>query len=107
MPSHLRNYIKKQLPQALKEKYTKETNKLTLPTIQKLNQIKKFINRHRTRCLLIKKDKNKNIIKYPDLGNHKFNKIKEKFKVLFTDVTYLIWNGKKHYQSTIIDGYTK
>ncbi|UZQ30010.1 MAG: DDE-type integrase/transposase/recombinase [Spiroplasma phoeniceum] len=30
-----------------------------------------------------------------------------KFKVLFTDATYLIWNGKKHYQSTIIDGYAK
>ncbi|UZQ33438.1 MAG: DDE-type integrase/transposase/recombinase [Spiroplasma phoeniceum] len=57
--------------------------------------------------ILIKKAKNKNIIKYPDLGNRKFNKIKEKFKVLFTDVTYLIWNVKKHYQSTIIDGYTK
>ncbi|UZQ30447.1 MAG: transposase family protein [Spiroplasma phoeniceum] len=33
--------------------------------------------------------------------------IKEKFKVLFTDVAYLILNGKKHYQSTILDGYTK
>ncbi|UZQ30830.1 MAG: hypothetical protein OHM56_04805 [Spiroplasma phoeniceum] len=44
---------------------------------------------------MAKRAKNKNIIKYPDLGNRKFNKIKEKFKVLFTDVTYLIWNGKK------------
>ncbi|WP_338954412.1 DDE-type integrase/transposase/recombinase [Spiroplasma endosymbiont of Polydrusus cervinus] len=33
--------------------------------------------------------------------------IKERFSILFTDVTYLIWNGKKHYQSTILDGYTK
>ncbi|UZQ30168.1 MAG: hypothetical protein OHM56_01055 [Spiroplasma phoeniceum] len=44
LPSHLRNYIKKRLPQALKEKHTKRTTKLTLPTVQKLNQIKKFIN---------------------------------------------------------------
>lgn len=44
LPSHLRNYIKKQLPQALKEKYPKGTTKLTLPTVQKLQQIKKFIN---------------------------------------------------------------
>jgi hypothetical protein len=26
---------------------------------------------------------------------------------LFIDVIYLIWNGKKHYQLTILDGYTK
>jgi len=44
LPSHLRNYIKKRLPQALKEKYHKGTTKLTLPTVQKLQQIKKFIN---------------------------------------------------------------
>ncbi|RUP75589.1 hypothetical protein D6D54_08315 [Spiroplasma poulsonii] len=44
LPSHLRNYIKKRLPQALKEKYPKGTTKLTLPTVQKLQQIKKFIN---------------------------------------------------------------
>ncbi|UZQ31839.1 MAG: hypothetical protein OHM56_09585 [Spiroplasma phoeniceum] len=65
-----------------------------------------YVKRMRKKILL-KKAKNKNIIKHPDLWNHKFNKIKEKFKVLFTDVTYLIWNGKKNYQSTIIDGYTK
>ncbi len=44
LPSHLKDYIKKRLPQALKEKYPKGNIKLTLPTIQKLNQIKKFIN---------------------------------------------------------------
>ncbi|WP_253301346.1 hypothetical protein [Spiroplasma endosymbiont of Phyllotreta cruciferae] len=44
LPSHLRNYIKKRLPQELKEKYPKGTTKLTLPHIQKLQQIKKFIN---------------------------------------------------------------
>ncbi|UZQ29348.1 MAG: hypothetical protein OHM56_09180 [Spiroplasma phoeniceum] len=44
LPSHLRNYIKKRLPQALKEKYPKGNIKLTLPTVQKLQQIKKFIN---------------------------------------------------------------
>ncbi len=43
LPSHLRDYIKKRLSQALK-KYPKGTNKLTLPTVQKLQQIKKFIN---------------------------------------------------------------
>ncbi|UZQ31191.1 MAG: hypothetical protein OHM56_07035 [Spiroplasma phoeniceum] len=44
LPSHLRNYIKKRLPQALKEKYPKGNIKLTLPKVQKLQQIKKFIN---------------------------------------------------------------
>ncbi len=44
LASHLRDYIKKRLPQALKEKYLKGTTKLTLPTVQKLQQIKKFIN---------------------------------------------------------------
>lgn len=44
LPSHLRNYIKKRLPQELKEKYPKGNIKLTLPTVQKLQQIKKFIN---------------------------------------------------------------
>ncbi|WP_253301651.1 hypothetical protein [Spiroplasma endosymbiont of Phyllotreta cruciferae] len=44
LPSHLRDYIKKRLPQALKEKYPKGNIKLTLPTVQKLQQIKNFIN---------------------------------------------------------------
>ncbi len=43
LPSHLRDYIKKRLSQALK-KYPKGNTKLTLPTVQKLQQIKKFIN---------------------------------------------------------------
>ncbi|MGL5204665.1 MAG: hypothetical protein ACRC63_00275, partial [Metamycoplasmataceae bacterium] len=42
--SHLRDYIKKRLPQELKEKYPKGNIKLTLPTVQKLQQIKWFIN---------------------------------------------------------------
>ncbi len=44
LPSHLKNYIKKRLPRELKEKYPKGTTKLTLPTVQKLQQIKNFIN---------------------------------------------------------------
>ncbi|WP_338956171.1 hypothetical protein [Spiroplasma endosymbiont of Polydrusus cervinus] len=44
LPSHLRDYIKKRLPQELKEKYPKGNIKLTLPHIQKLQQIKRFIN---------------------------------------------------------------
>ncbi len=27
--------------------------------------------------------------------------------MLYTDATYLIWKGKKYYQSKIIDGYNK
>ncbi|WP_338955389.1 DDE-type integrase/transposase/recombinase [Spiroplasma endosymbiont of Polydrusus cervinus] len=65
-----------------------------------------YVKRMR-RKILIKQNRNKNIIKYPDLVNRNFNDIKERFSILFTDVTYLIWNGKKHYQSTILDGYTK
>ncbi|WP_425379209.1 hypothetical protein [Spiroplasma endosymbiont of Polydrusus pterygomalis] len=65
-----------------------------------------YVKRMR-RKILIKQNRNKNIIKYPDSVNRNFNDIKERFSILFTDVTYLIWNGKKHYQSTIIDGYTK
>ncbi|WP_425378690.1 hypothetical protein [Spiroplasma endosymbiont of Polydrusus pterygomalis] len=65
-----------------------------------------YVKRMRIK-ILIKQNRNKNIIKYPDLVNRNFNDIKERFSILFTDVTYLIWNGKKHYQSTIIDGYTK
>lgn len=44
LPSHLRDYIKKRLPKELKEKYPKGNIKLTLSSIQKLQQIKKFIN---------------------------------------------------------------
>ncbi len=46
-------------------------------------------------------------MQYPDLINRKFNDIKTRFSVLYTDVKYLIWKGKKYYQLTIIDGYTK
>lgn len=50
---------------------------------------------------------NKIKINHPDLVNKNFKSIINRHKVLFTDVTYLIWNGKKHYQSTIIDGFIK
>lgn len=46
-------------------------------------------------------------INYPDLVNRNFKDITEKFKILYTDVTYLIWNGQRYYQSTILDGFTK
>jgi hypothetical protein len=42
------------------------------------------------RKILIKQNRNKNIIKYSDLENYNFNDIKEIFSILFTDVTYLI-----------------
>jgi hypothetical protein len=45
--------------------------------------------------ILIKQNRNKNIIKYYDLINCNFNDIKERFSILFTDATYLILNGKK------------
>ncbi|WP_374697075.1 hypothetical protein [Spiroplasma endosymbiont of Polydrusus formosus] len=46
-------------------------------------------------------------MQYPDLINCKFNDIKTRFLVLYTDVTYLIWKRERYYQSTIIDEYTK
>ena len=46
-------------------------------------------------------------INYPDLVNRNFKDITKRFKVVFTEVTYLIWNGQRYYQSTIIDGFTK
>lgn len=44
---------------------------------------------------------------YPELVNRNFKDVKDKFKLLYTDVTYLIWNGKSYYQPTIIDGFSK
>ncbi|WP_374696254.1 hypothetical protein [Spiroplasma endosymbiont of Polydrusus formosus] len=37
-----------------------------------------------------KQNKEKSLLQYLDLINSKFNSIKEKFKVLFTNVIYLI-----------------
>ncbi|WP_051350886.1 IS3 family transposase [[Acholeplasma] multilocale] len=45
--------------------------------------------------------------KFPDLVLRKFSSSEERFKLLFTDVTYLILNGKKMYQSSIMDSYSK
>jgi putative transposase len=73
----------------------------------KENNIQDEYVRRMRRKILIKQNRNKNIIKYHDLGNRNFNDIKEIFSILFTNVTYLIWNGKKHYQLTILDKYTK
>ncbi|WP_339021407.1 IS3 family transposase [Spiroplasma endosymbiont of Atherix ibis] len=46
-------------------------------------------------------------VEYPDLVQRKYSAVKEKYKILYTDITYLIWKGKKAYKSTIIDGFTK
>ncbi|WP_253301416.1 hypothetical protein [Spiroplasma endosymbiont of Phyllotreta cruciferae] len=59
------------------------------------------------RKMKYKQNKEKSLLQYPDLINRKFNDIKTRFSVLYTDVTYLIWKREKYYQSTIIDGYTK
>ncbi|UZQ32166.1 MAG: IS3 family transposase [Spiroplasma phoeniceum] len=104
---NLKQFGSRRITKYLKEDYGIIYNAKKVLRIMNENNIQvEYVKRMRKK-ILIKKSKNKNIIKYPDLWNHKFNKIKEKFKVLFTDVTYLIWNGKKNYQSTIIDGYTK
>ncbi len=71
------------------------------------NQIQPEYVRKMRRKMKYKQDKEKSLLQYPDLINRKFNDIKTRFSVLYTDVTYLIWKGEKYYQSTIIDGYTK
>ncbi|WP_281267724.1 IS3 family transposase [Spiroplasma alleghenense] len=43
---------------------------------------------------------------FPDLVKRKYN-IQKELTVLYTDVTYLVLNGKRMYQSTIIDACTK
>ncbi|WP_425379255.1 IS3 family transposase [Spiroplasma endosymbiont of Polydrusus pterygomalis] len=88
----------------LKEDYGIVYNAKKVLRIMKENNIQAEYVKRMRRKILIKQNRNKNIIKYPDLVNRNFNDIKERFSILFTDVTYLIWNGKKHYQSTIIDG---
>ncbi|MBH8623199.1 MULTISPECIES: IS3 family transposase [Spiroplasma] len=104
---NLKQFGYRRITKYLKEDYEIIYNAKKVLRIMNENNIQaEYVKRIR-RKILIKQTKNKNIIKYPDLVNRKFNSIKEKFKVLFTDVTYLIWNGKKHYQSTIIDGHTK
>ncbi len=44
---------------------------------------------------------------FPDLIKKKFSNVKKEYSVLYTDVTYHIWNNQRFYQSTIIDGFTK
>ncbi|UZQ30280.1 MAG: IS3 family transposase [Spiroplasma phoeniceum] len=104
---NLKQFEYRRITKYLKEDYDVIYNAKKVLRIMNENNIQaEYIKRMRKK-ILIKKAKNKNIIKYPDLVNRKFNKIKEKIKVLFTDVAYLIWNGKKNYQSTIIDGCNK
>lgn len=45
--------------------------------------------------------------KYEDLVKRRFNQINEPLTVLYTDVTYLIHNRRKAFQSTIIDAATR
>ncbi|WP_342256198.1 DDE-type integrase/transposase/recombinase [Spiroplasma endosymbiont of Poecilobothrus nobilitatus] len=71
------------------------------------NQIQPEYVRKMRRKINYKQNKEKSLLQYPDLINRKFNDIKTRFSVLYTDVTYLIWKGERYYQSTIIDGYTK
>ncbi|UZQ29321.1 MAG: IS3 family transposase [Spiroplasma phoeniceum] len=104
---NLKQFRYRRITKYLKEDYGIIYNAKKVLRIMNENNIQDEYAKRIRKKILIKRAKNKNIIKYPDLVNRKFNKIKEKFKVLFTDVTYLIWNGKKHYQSTIIDGYAK
>jgi transposase InsO family protein len=49
----------------------------------------------------------KNKYNVPDLVNRQFKTIKERFKVIYTDVTYLILKGHKAYKTTFIDAFTK
>ncbi len=71
------------------------------------NQIKPEYVIKMKRKIKYKQNKEKSLLQYPYLINIKFNDIKTMFSVLYIDLTYLIWKGKKYYQSTIIDGYTK
>ncbi len=71
------------------------------------NQIQSEYVRKMRRKMKYKQNKEKSLLQYPDLINRKFNDIKTRFSVLYTDVIYLIWKGERYYQSTIIDGYTK
>ncbi|WP_425378207.1 IS3 family transposase [Spiroplasma endosymbiont of Polydrusus pterygomalis] len=101
---NLKQFGYRRITKYLKEDYGIVYNAKKVLRIMKENNIQAEYVKRMRRKILIKQNRNKNIIKYPDLVNRNFNDIKERFSILFTDVTYLIWNGKKHYQSTIIDG---
>jgi putative transposase len=46
-------------------------------------------------------------VNYPDLIKRNYHQIKNRFTVLYTDITYLISHGKTSYKSTIIDAATR
>ncbi|WP_342256190.1 IS3 family transposase [Spiroplasma endosymbiont of Poecilobothrus nobilitatus] len=91
----------------LKEDYGIKYNSKKVLRIMRDNQIQPEYVRKMRRKIKYKQNKEKSLLQYPDLIKRKFNDIKTRFSVLYTDVTYLIWKGERYYQSTIIDGYTK
>ncbi|ABC01531.1 IS3 family transposase [Mycoplasma capricolum] len=92
----------------IKEALLKEFNwivnhKVILKIMRKFNLIVGWLknkrnNKHKT---------GRNKFNTPDLINREFKKVKEFGKVLYTDVTYIIWKNERVYLSTILDGATR
>lgn len=97
----------RQINKYLRMDYGIVYNSKKIYRIMKENYIQAEYVRKMRRKIKVRQHNKKTSTIYPDLINRNFKDIKQRFTVLYTDVTYLIWNGQKHYQSTIIDGYTK
>jgi hypothetical protein len=54
------------------------------------NQIQPEYVRKMRKKIKYQQNKEKSLLQYPDLINRKFNDIKTRLSVLYTDVTYLI-----------------
>ncbi|WP_338993051.1 IS3 family transposase [Spiroplasma endosymbiont of Seladonia tumulorum] len=104
---NLKQFGYRRITKYLKEDYGIKYNSKKVLRIMRDNQIQLEYVRKMRRKMKYKQNKEKSLLQYPDLINRKFNDIKTRFSVLYTDVTYLIWKGERYYQSTIIDGYTK
>ncbi|WP_338991170.1 DDE-type integrase/transposase/recombinase [Spiroplasma endosymbiont of Seladonia tumulorum] len=104
---NLKQFGYRRITKYLKEDYGIKYNSKKVLRIMRDNQIQPEYVRKMRRKMKYKQNKEKSLLQYPDLINRKFNDIKTRFSVLYTDVTYLIWKGERYYQSTIIDGYTK
>ncbi|WP_338992946.1 IS3 family transposase [Spiroplasma endosymbiont of Seladonia tumulorum] len=104
---NLKQFGYRRITKYLKEDYGIKYNSKKVLRIMRDNQIQSEYVRKMRRKMKYKQNKEKSLLQYPDLINRKFNDIKTRFSVLYTDVIYLIWKGERYYQSTIIDGYTK
>lgn len=85
----------------------------TPPVVMNLKKIRRLMRKYGIKCLIRRANPYRRMAKAIKTNNVAGNLLERKFteygprKVLLTDITYIPYNGKFAYLSTILDAYTK